>query len=281
MTTLPWSMLSRKIGIDLGTSSARIYVKGEGVVVNEPAGAATLHHLIGKAQPRPRLFRPDVVVSVRSGIASGERRAVTEEAMAAGARQVWLIDEPLAAAMGAGLPIAGSRASAICELGAASTEIAVIHLSGTVAQRSVEVGGRSLDAAVAARFGISPGEAERLKIDIGSAMPMAEPLRARVGSAEVTSNDVAEAIQAPLAEIVAAIMAVLGEVPPRVAEGLRDRGLVLSGGGAQLRGIDRFIAERVGLPTAVTPEPQTSVVRGTGLALDNFEVLKRNQTYLR
>jgi rod shape-determining protein MreB len=120
-----------------------------------------------------------------------------------------------------------------------------------------------------------------LKIEIGSAMPMAEPLRARVGDVEVSSNDVAEAIQAPLAEIVAAILAVLGEVPPRIAEGLRDRGLVLSGGGAQLRGIDRLIAERVCLPTAVTPEPQTSVVRGTGLALDNFEVLKRNQTYLR
>lgn len=281
MTTLPWSMLSRKIGIDLGTSSARVYVKGEGVVHNEPAGAATLHNLIGKAQPRPRLFRPDVVVSVRSGIASGERRAVTDEAMAAGARQVWLIDEPLAAAMGAGLPIAGTRASAICELGAASTEIAVIHLSGTVAQRSVDVGGRSLDAAIAARFGTSQGEAERLKIDIGSARPMAEPLRARVGDVEVSSNDIAEAIQAPLAEIAAAIIAVLAEVPPRIADGLRDRGLVLSGGGAQLRGLDRFLAERVGLPTAVTPEPQTSVVRGTGLALDNFEVLKRNQTYLR
>ena len=274
-------VLSRKIGIDLGTSAARIYVKGEGIVVNEPAGAATLHNLIGKAQPRPRLFRPDVVVSVRSGIASGERRAVTDEVMAAGARQVWLIDEPLAAAMGAGLPIAGIKASTICELGAGTTEVAVISLSGTVAARSLEVGGRTLDAAIAARFGVSLEEAERLKIDIGSALPMDEPLRAQAGGAEVTTNEVAEVIRPPLEQIAEAIRRVLAEVPARLAGDVRERGLVLSGGGAQLRAIDRFVTARVGVPAVVAPEPQTSVVRGTGLALENFEVLKRNQTYLR
>jgi len=117
-------VLSRKIGIDLGTLTVRIYVKGEGVVVNERADRKrTLPELIGKANGRPRLFRPDVVVSVPTAVTPGERRAVAEAAMSAGARQVWLIDEPLAAAMGAGLPIGEVRASAICELGAATTEI--------------------------------------------------------------------------------------------------------------------------------------------------------------
>src|SRR6266480_7961631 len=141
-------MLSRKIGIDLGTSTVRMCIKGEGIVVNEPSdtslqrdSARTLHQLIGKAKGRPRLFKPEVIVSVPSAVTSTQRRAVTEAAMAAGARQVWLIDEPLAAAMGAGLPIAEVRASAICELGAATTEVAVISVSGTLAERSIGVGG--------------------------------------------------------------------------------------------------------------------------------------------
>ena len=175
-------MLSRKIGIDLGTSTVRIYVKGEGIVVNEPSGMATLHQLIGKANGRPRMFKPDVVMSVPSAVTSGERRAVTEAAMAAGARQVWLIDEPLAAAMGAGLPIAEVRASAICELGAATTEVAVISVSGTLAERSIGVGGRALDAAIAARLGLTEQEAEAVKIAVGSAIPMDRPLAMTVRS---------------------------------------------------------------------------------------------------
>lgn len=275
------SMLSRKIGIDLGSSAVRIYVKGEGIVLDEPAGAATLHQVIGRAQPLPRLFRPDVVVSVHPGVTAGERRAVTEAAMAAGARQVWLIDEPLAAAMGAGLPIAGVQASAICELGAAGTEIAVISLSGTIAERTLAVGGRALDAAIATRLGVTADEAERLKIAIGSAMPMDEPLRSEAAGAVVTSDDIAEAVRAPLELVAGAVRELLAELPRRVASEVRGRGLVLAGGGAQLRGIDRFLAARVGIPTMVAAEPQTSVVRGAGLALENFEVLRRNQSYLR
>lgn len=275
------SMLSRKIGIDLGTSAVRIYVKGEGIVVNEPAGDVTLRQALGKAQPRPRLFRPDVAVSVHSSISAGGRRAVTDAAMAAGARQVWLIDEPLAAAMGAGLPIAGLAATAICELGACETEVAVISLSGTVAERTVAVGGRALDAAIAARFGLSLEEAERLKVEIGSAVPMAQPLHAQVGGVEITSNDVAEVVQPSLEIIAATVRDTVADVPARLAGDVRTRGLVLAGGGAQLRGVDRFIGERIGIPTVIAAEPQTSVVRGTGLALENFEVLKRNQGYLR
>jgi len=275
-------MLSRKIGIDLGTATVRIYVKGEGVVVNERADhKRTLHELIGKANGRPRLFRPDVVVSVPSAVTPGERRAVAEAAISAGARQVWLIDEPLAAAMGAGLPISEVRASAICELGAATTEIAVISQSGTVIELSLPVGGNDLDRAIARTLSIDEEAAEAVKIAVASAVPLQEPLTTAVGGREVSSNAVFDAIQPPLRQIANAVRDVVAQTPADLAADIRDRGIVLSGGGAQLRGIDRYISLHAGIRARVADEPQTSVVRGTGLALENFEVLKRNQSYLR
>jgi len=275
-------MLSRKIGIDLGTATVRIFVKGEGVVVNERSDhKRTLHELIGKANGRPRLFRPDVVVSVPSAVTSGERRAVTEAAISAGARQVWLIDEPLAAAMGAGLPIAEVRATAICELGAATTEIAVISRSGTVVEHSLAVGGNDLDRAIARRLSIDERAAEAVKIAVGSAVPLQEPLVTTVNGQEVSSNAVLEAIEAPLRMIAGAVRDVLRQTPAGLAADVRERGIVLSGGGAQLRGLDRYISVHAGIPATVAAEPQTSVVRGTGMALENFEVLKRNQSYIR
>ncbi len=275
-------MLSRKIGIDLGTATVRIYVKGEGVVVNERADhKRTLHELIGKANGRPRLFRPDVVVSVPSAVTPGERRAVAEAAISAGARQVWLIDEPLAAAMGAGLPISEVRASAICELGAATTEIAVISQSGTVIELSLPVGGNDLDRAIARTLSIDEEAAEAVKIAVASAVPLQEPLTTAVGGREVSSNAVFDAIQPPLRQIANAVRDVVAQTPADLAADIRDRGIVLSGGGAQLRGIDRYISLHAGISARVADEPQTSVVRGTGLALENFEVLKRNQSYLR
>ena len=275
-------MLSRKIGIDLGTATVRIFVKGEGVVVNERSDhKRTLHELIGKANGRPRLFRPDVVVSVPSAVTSGERRAVTEAAISAGARQVWLIDEPLAAAMGAGLPIGEVRASAICELGAATTEIAVISRSGTVVEHSLAVGGNDLDRAIARRLSIDERAAEAVKIAVGSAVPLQEPLVTTVNGQEVSSNAVLEAIEAPLRMIAGAVREVVRQTPAGLAADVRERGIVLSGGGAQLRGLDRYISLHAGIPATVAAEPQTSVVRGTGMALENFEVLKRNQSYIR
>ena len=275
-------MLSRKIGIDLGTSTVRIYVKGEGVVVNERAGhKRTLHELIGKANGRPRLFRPDVVVSVPTAVTSNERWAVTEAAISAGARQVWLIDEPLAAAMGAGLPIGELRASAICELGAATTEIAVISHSGTVVEHSLPVGGNDLDRAIAGALSIDDQSAEAVKIAVGSAVPMQEPIVTAIDGAEVSSNQVLDAIQPPLRQIAAAIKEVVNQAPPRLAADIRERGIVLSGGGAQLRGIDRYISMQSGIHATVADEPQTSVVRCTGIALESFEVLRRNQSYIR
>jgi rod shape-determining protein MreB and related proteins len=336
------NLLSKKIGLDLGTSTVLIYVKGEGIVVNEPSLVAVnrdgtrilaigrqalemvgrtpdaiqvvrpmregviadfvvtegmLHHFIGKVQGRQRIFKPEIMICVPSGVTSVERRAVTEAAISAGARQAWLIDEPLAAAIGAGLPIAEPRGNAICDIGGGTTEIAVISLSGMVVAHSIRVGGNRIDDAIATylkrKHNLLIGErtAEDLKISAGSAVTMKEPLYAEVRgrdlvsglprSLEVSSNEVVEAIQEPLRLIVGAVRAVLEETPPELAADIFDRGIVLSGGGAQLRGLDRYIAMHTGIPTVVANDPQTSVVRGTGLALENFEVLKRNQSYLR
>jgi rod shape-determining protein MreB and related proteins len=281
------AILSRKIGIDLGTASVRIFVKGEGVVLNEPAATAggdstqILHRLIGKANGRPRLFKPEVIVSVPSAATATERRAVTEAAIAAGARQVWLIDEALAAAMGAGLPIGELRANAICEIGAGKTEVAVISLSGMVASQSIPVGGRALDHAIAVGLNISEEQAEEVKIAAGSALAMEQTLVIAVGGRDVTSNDIARLVEAPLALIAGVIREVLAEAPREHAEQIAERGIVLSGGAAQLRGLAAFVSARVGVPAMMAEEPQTSVVRGTGLALEQFEVLRRNQSYVR
>ena len=335
-------MLSKKIGIDLGTSTVLIYVKGEGVVVNEPSLVAVnrdgtrilaigrkaqemigrtpdainvvrpvrdgvitdfvvtegmLHHFIGKVQGRQWIFKPEIMICVPSDVTSVERRAVTEAAISAGARQAWLIDEPLAAAIGAGLPINEPRGNAICDIGGGTTEIAVISLSGMVVAHSIRVGGNRIDDAIAAylkrKHNLLVGErmAEEIKISTGAAVTMKEPLTGEVRgrdllsglprSLEVSSNEIVEAIQEPLRLIVGAIRTVLEETPPELAADIFDRGIVLSGGGAQLRGLDRYVAMHTGIPTVVTESPQTSVVRGTGLALENFEVLKRNQAYLR
>jgi len=335
-------VLSKRIGIDLGTSTVLIYVKGEGIVLNEPSLVAVnrdrtrilaigrqaldmvgrapdtiqivrpmrdgviadfvvtegmLHHFIDKVQGRQRIFKPEIMVCVPSGVTSVERRAVTEAAISAGARQAWLIDEPLAAALGAGLPIAEPRGNAICDVGGGTTEIAVISLSGMVVAHSIRVGGNRIDEAIAAhlkrKHGLLIGErtAEDLKIEVGSAILMKDPLRTEVRgrdvvtglprSLEVSSNDVVEGIQEPLRLIVGAVRDVLEETPPELSADIFDRGIVLTGGGAQLRGLDRFLAMHTGIPTLVADQPQTSVVRGTGLALENFEVLRRNQGYLR
>ena len=335
-------MLGKKIGIDLGTSTVLIYVKGEGIVVNEPSLVAVnrdgtrilavgrqalemvgrapdtiqvvrpmregviadfvvtegmLHHFIGKVQGRQRIFKPEIMICVPSGVTSVERRAVTEAAISAGARQAWLIDEPLAAAIGAGLPIAEPRGNAICDIGGGTTEIAVISLSGMVVAHSIRVGGNRIDDAIAThlkrRHNLLIGErtAEELKISVGSAIAMKEPMRTDVRgrdivsglprNLEVTSNDVAEAIQEPLRLIIGAVRSVLEETPPELAADIFDRGIVLTGGGSQLRGIDRYLSMHTGIPALIADDPQTSVVRGTGLALEHFEVLRRNQHYLR
>ena len=335
-------MLAKKIGIDLGTSTVLVYVKGEGIVINEPSLVALnrdgtkilavgrqaaemvgrtpetinivrpmkegviadfvvtegmLHYFIGKVQGRQRIFKPEIMICVPSGVTSVERRAVTEAAISAGAKQAWLIDEPLAAAIGADLPISQPSGHAICDIGGGTTEIAVISLSGMVVAHSIRVGGNRIDDAIAAfikrKYNLLVGErtAEEVKIGIGSALPMKEPLTMEVRGRDLVSGlpknikldsrDVAEAIQEPLAQIVGAVRGVLEQTPPELAADIYDKGIVLSGGGALLRNIDRYLVMHTGVPAIVADDPQTCVARGTGLALEHFEVLKRNQLYLR
>jgi rod shape-determining protein MreB len=269
----------------------------DGVIADFVVTEGMLHHFIGKVQGRQRIFKPEIMVCVPSGVTSVERRAVTEAAISAGARQAWLIDEPLAAAIGAGLPIAEPRGNAICDVGGGTTEIAVISLSGMVVAHSIRVGGNRIDDAITAymkrKHNLLIGErtAEEVKIAIGSAVLLKQPLLTEVRgrdlvsglprNLEISSTEVTEAIQEPLRLIVGAVRSVLEETPPELAADIFDRGIVLSGGGAQLRGLDRYLAMHTGIPAVVADDPQTSVVRGTGLALEHFEVLKRNQSYLR
>jgi rod shape-determining protein MreB len=328
-------MLSKKIGVDLGTSTVLISVKGEGIVINEPSLVAVnrdgtrilavgneAFEMVGRAPDTVHVVRPirdgviaDLAVTERmlrhfigkvqgrqlicvpSGVTSVERRAITAAAISAGARQAWLIDEPLAAAMGAGLSIAETRGNAICDIGGGTTQIAVISLSGMVVARSIRVGGNRIDDAITAYLKrkhsllIAERTAEEVKIAVGSAVSIKQPLVTEVcgrdlvsglpKSLEVSSNDVSEAIQQPLRLIVGAVRDVLEETPPGLAADVFDRGIVLTGGGALLRGLDRYLAMHTGIPAIVADTPQTSVVRGTGLALEHFEVLKRNQSYLR
>jgi len=330
-------VFAKKIGIDLGTSSMRIYVRGEGIVVDEPCVAAiepegggllavgrqalelaeqaprsirlvrpvragsiadlpvaerVLRHLVSRAQGRQRLFRPEVMICVHAATGGDDRRALTEAAMAAGARQAWLIEAPLAAAMGLGLPIAEAAPHAICDLGGGTTQAAVISLSGVAAAHVVPVGGGDLDAAIATmvreRHGlpIDAGSAEALKLAIGSALPMAEGQTTEVRwqdlpPATVTSDEVTDAIQPPLQAMAAAVRDVLAQTPARLAPQVVARGFVLTGGGALLRGIDRYLTREAGLPARVAADPRTCAVRGTRRALGEYEVLQRRQLYLR
>jgi rod shape-determining protein MreB and related proteins len=335
-------VLAKKIGIDLGTSTVLVYVKGEGIVINEPSLVALnrdgtkilavgrqaaemvgrtpdtitivrpmregviadfvvtegmLHYFIAKVQGRQRIFKPEIMICVPSGVTSVERRAVTEAAISAGAKQAWLIDEPLAAAIGADLPISQPSGHAICDIGGGTTEIAVISLSGMVVAHSIRVGGNRIDDAIASfvkrKHNLLIGErtAEEVKIGVGSALPPKELLTMEVRGRDLVSGlpknvvlnsrEIAEAIQDPLAQIVGAVRGVLEQTPPELAADIYDKGIVLSGGGALLRNIDRYLVMHTGVPAIVADDPQTCVARGTGLALEHFEVLKRNQLYLR
>jgi rod shape-determining protein MreB len=335
-------LLSKKIGIDLGTSTVLVYVKGEGIVLNEPSVVATtekgdrilavgreasdmlgrtpgsiqairpmregviadfvvtegmLHHFITKVCGRQRIFKPDIMICVPSGVTGVERRAVVEAAVQAGAKTAYLIDEPLAAAIGANLPISTPTGNMICDIGGGTTEIAVISLGGMVVSNSIRVGGNKLDDAIAAhikkRHNLMIGDrtAEEIKIQIGSATPVPEEVKMSVRgrdmvaglpkNIEISSSEVTEAIQDQLDSIIQGIRVVLEETPPELSADIYDKGIVLSGGGALLRNIDRYVAYQTGVPAIVADNPQTCVATGTGLALENLDVLKRNLLYIK
>ncbi|MGH7776770.1 MAG: rod shape-determining protein [Candidatus Dormibacterales bacterium] len=265
-----------------------------GEIADIALAGALLGHLIGRVDGRHRVFRPEVVVCVPSGATAPQRCALAGAALGAGARQAWLVDAPLAAAIGAELPIAGREAVALCDLGGGATRLVAIVENGVLAARSLPVGGEDLDMAVAAALLSGPGltvgraTAEELKVAVGVAA--AGPLTVEVRDAgpgatgsrrvEVAPEVVSGALQEPLIRIADALADFLSEVTA-MGVSFAQKTVLLTGGGAQLRGLDRFLASRAGTRVAVAAAPATCAVRGAALALDEFAVLKRHQGYVR
>jgi rod shape-determining protein MreB len=331
---------SNDIAIDLGTANTLIYVRGKGIVLNEPSvvairqeggpnGKKTIQEvglsakqMLGRTPGnitavRPmkdgviadftiteqmlkqfikkvhdsRFFAPSprIVICVPCGSTQVERRAIRESAFGAGARKVELIEEPMAAAIGAGLPVEEATGSMVVDIGGGTTEVGVISLGGIVYSGSVRVGGDKFDEAIInyirRNYGMLIGEttAEEIKKEIGSAFPGSEVREKEVKgrnlaegiprSFTISSNEILEALTDPLNSIVSAVKSALEQTPPELGADIAEKGMVLTGGGALLRDIDRLLMEETGLPVIVGDDPLTCVVRGSGLALDKMDKL--------
>ncbi|HVM29989.1 MAG TPA: rod shape-determining protein [Candidatus Limnocylindrales bacterium] len=323
-----------KIGIDLGTANILVYVKGRGVVIQEPSVVAVsddnhivavgdeAREMIGRTPGnisaiRPmkdgviadyviteamlRYFikkagrsftKPDVMISVPSGVTSVEKRAVRDAALKAGAGEAYLIEEPLAAAIGANVPISSPSGNLIIDIGGGTSEIAVISLGGIVVARSVRVGGNRFDEFIAnyvrKKYNLMIGErtAEEIKITIGTALPLDRELHMEVRGRDLiaglprtiplTSSEVTEALESPLQQIVATVRAVLEETPPELSSDIIDKGMVMTGGGSLLRNIDKLLTQVTGVPCHVAENPLNCVALGTGLALEHFDFFKKS-----
>lgn len=264
----------------------------DGVIANYRTTEAMLRYFINKALGGVRLFRPEVMVAVPAGISSTERRAVIDAAMAAGARAAYIIKEPIVAAIGSDIPIGSASGHMIIDVGGGTAEIAVISLGGIVSWGSVRIGGNRFDASIAEHIrrkcGLAIGEqrSEEVKIVVGSAMFMDKPLTMEVRGRDmisglpktilVTSDDVTEALQHDLHQLVEAIKEVLHKTPPELSADVMDKGIVMSGGSSLLRNLDELIADATGVPCYVADEPLLCVAKGTGIALENLESYKRS-----
>lgn len=329
-------LFSNDMGIDLGTCTTLVYVKGEGVVLCEPSVVvieketnrivavgdeakrmlgktpaniiatrpmkdgvisdfevteAMLKYFIKKVHKRRHLVRPAMVIAIPSGITEVEKRAVRDSAERAGARSVDLIEEPKAAAVGVGLPVEEAAGNMIVDVGGGTTEFAVISLGGIVFAKSIRIAGDEMDEAIMEylqkTYNLLVGErtAEEIKIRIGSAYPLEEELTMDVRGRDliaglpktitVTSEEIREALTEPVQVIVDASKVTLENTPPELAADLIDRGIVMAGGGALLRNLDKRIAEETGLPVHIADDPLTAVVLGTGQTLDMPARLRR------
>ncbi|MFC1632976.1 rod shape-determining protein [Patescibacteria group bacterium] len=264
----------------------------DGVIADYRATEAMLKYFINKATGGVRFVRPEVMVSVPAGVTSTERRAVIDATVKAGAKSAYVIKEPVAAAIGAGVPISESAGNMIVDIGGGTTEIAVISLGGIVAVTSVRVGGNKLDTSIVdyirKEHGLSIGihTAEKLKMKLGSAVPMEENQQLDVRGRDlvsglpqtitVTSHGITEAMQEELYEIIKAIKSVLQETPPELASDIIDKGMIISGGGALLQNIDRYIEEHTGVSCHIAEDPLLCVAKGVGIALTNLEDYKRS-----
>jgi rod shape-determining protein MreB len=262
----------------------------DGVIADFEIAEAMLRKFIQRAHNRSTLLRPRIVISVPSGITEVEKRAVRESALSASAREVYLIEEPMAAAIGAGLPITEPSGNMIIDIGGGTTEVAVISLAGIVYAASVRVGGDKMDDAilnyVKRKYNVLIGErtAELIKIEIGTAYPLDEiqnmvvkgrDLVAGVPKTlEINSEDVREALTEPVNAIVEASKVALERTPPELASDIADKGIVLTGGGALLDNLDVLLREETGLPVMLAEDPFTAVVLGCGRCLDEVELLK-------
>ncbi|EKD75906.1 MAG: hypothetical protein ACD_43C00279G0001, partial [uncultured bacterium] len=249
-------------------------------------------YFINKALGGVRFISPEVMIAVPAGITSTERRAVIDATLQAGAKAAFIIKQPIASAIGAGIPIGSASGHMIIEIGGGTSEIAVISLGGIVANTSVRIGGTRFDAAiqeyVRKKYNLAIGErsAEELKIKIGSALPLIEKLSMDVRgrdmitglprTATVSSDDVTEAIQDELQGIVQAVKTVLQATPPELSADVIDKGMVISGGTGLLRNLDELLARAISVPAYVADDPLQNVVNGTGIALENLESYKRS-----
>ncbi|MFH1703538.1 MAG: rod shape-determining protein [Nitrospirota bacterium] len=328
---------SNDLAIDLGTANTLVYVKGKGIICNEPSvvvirkdnkkivavgteakkmlgktpsdiiaikplkdgviadfdtAEEMLKYFIKKVHNRRSFVSPRVVIGVPSGITQVEQRAVKDAAQASGAREVYLVGEPIAAAIGVGLPVGEPSGNMIVDIGGGTTDIAVISLDGVVYSKAVRVGGDRMDEALIAyikrRYNLMIGDrtAEQIKIDIGSAYNTGSEQRVMEikgrdlisgipKTATVTEVEIREALSEPVNMILDTIKIILENTPPELAADIVDRGIVLAGGGALLHGLDLFIREKTGLPVIVAEDPLTAVARGVGKMLDELDLLKR------
>jgi len=328
---------AKDMGIDLGTANTLVYVKGKGVVLQEPTVVAIeketnnifavgnearqmvgrtpgniiavrpmkdgviadfevteqmLRYFIKKAGKNIGLLSPRVIIGVPSGVTEVEKRAVMDAGLQAGAREVFLIEEPMAAAIGAGLQVEEPSGNLIVDIGGGTTEVAVISLGGIVSSRSIRVAGDEMNEAIVhyikRNYNLMIGErsAEDIKQAIGSAYPEAESQAMEVRGRDlltglpktinISSREIQEALAEPISNIVEAVKLTLERTPPELAADILDKGIVMAGGGSLLRGIDRLLAEETGMPTQLAADPLTCVARGTGIALErNYHDLKR------
>ncbi len=330
-------MFSNDMAVDLGTANTLVYLKGAGIVLNEPSIVTLhqadhtilavgkeakamlgrtpgnilvirplkdgviadfdvtekmLHYFISKVHRRKTLFAPRIVIGIPSGITQVEKRAVRDSAMQAGAREVYLIEEPMAAAIGAGLPIQEPGGNMIVDIGGGTTEVAVISLSGTVYCKSVRIAGDEMDEAIIQyirkNYNLLVGErrAEEIKIRLGSAYPTgSEKQTIEVKgrdlidgipkTIEVSEEEIREALREPVRTIVETVRTALEHTPPELAADIVDKGIVVTGGGALLRGLDLLLRQETNLPITIADDPLCCVALGTGKVLDELDLLKK------
>ena len=264
----------------------------DGVIADYDVTEAMLRYFISKVHRHKAWVRPRIVISVPHGITNVERRAVRESAESAGARAVWLIEEPMAAAIGVGLPITEPCGSMIVDIGGGTTEVAVISLSGIVKSRSIKVAGDKMDEAIIShmkkRYGLIIGErtAEEIKVKIGNAYPMDKVLSMEVKGRShsegipkritVNSDEIREALSEPVSQIVKAIRMTLEDAPAELSADIVDKGIVLAGGGSLLKNLDVLIREEIGLPAIRADNPKAAVVMGAGKVLEDVDLLSKS-----